>query len=959
MRQEFRHIMLCPLVILMGINVCHGQKLARGNVVDYLTGTAIPDSALSVNLLRPDSTFLDTAIINAVGEGRQRMTKIYAVIKKEGDYILSFSHPDYEPLYQLVHVKFYRKEFNPELGTFRMKRIMKRNLNELEVKASKIKFYFKNDTLVYNADAFMTQDGFMLDDVLKKMPGLEFKDGKIYSNGRLVNALLLNGKDFFNDDRETLLANLPAYMVKDVKVYEKTKDSLSLYERERNFEGLVMDVRLKREYNQSAMGSTELGGGTDERYMARLFGMKIHDLYRFSAYAGSNNVNSNDQVMGGYYTNIDDGPGEKKFHYAGLNYNVDEKDGRYSVSGSARVQASKESNNLFEAAERYYSDGNIFDYTGRNSLVRNFSVQTGHTFTLFQQTPWVMTVMPQVSYTRSTSRSESHSVSSDRSLGSFLSGRMADGLFSPELADTIGRLATNRMDSRERTPTHRNYQSLKLDKEIQFKHSTDLVNISGFASHSRDVSEMFNIYSVDYFRNSTLPSDFRRQYQDLYNDSWYCMASLNYFTIVTKKHHGLTASLGYTMNHTDANDALYNLAQLEGWGAESDLPLGSLPEGEVLEAAMDYRNSKRHIRHDNSYKAELNYEFSVKDFGFRAKAGYKVDDGRLTFLQKDNDAHPSRVMARPLVFLEHNKRVGSQKGWGYYLQYTLESVMAPLIYMVSQTNDANTLSIYRGNPDLKDMTSHTVNAGYTWKPQAMGEHSLTLSYLYHDNPISMAYYYDRESGRSVRTPMNTSNFQTIAPRLTNTVYLGKAGNHTLVNELLVQRTHCKAFSGTTMEEYLSEYSMHNTNLSEKLKYTFRSSDTKYSGTLMPYVKWMNSHSEKEGVRDVHAWHFGTQVSGQVELPWSVRLQTDVITTSRRGYDDHGMNDNEVLWNLNAIKSFGEKITLKLEGFDILNQRKSVEREMTSNGRIESVHNILRRYVMLHFVWKIDSKPRKT
>ena len=252
-----------------------------------------------------------------------------------------------------------------------------------------------------------------------------------------------------------------------------------------------------------------------------------------------------------------------------------------------------------------------------------------------------------------------------------------------------------------------------------------------------------------------------------------------------------------------------------------------------------------------------------------------------------------------------------------------------------------------------------MNAGYTWKPQAMGEHSLTLSYLYHDNPISMAYYYDRESGRSVRTPMNTSNFQTIAPRLTNTVYLGKAGNHTLVNELLVQRTHCKAFSGTTMEEYLSEYSMHNTNLSEKLKYTFRSSDTKYSGTLMPYVKWMNSHSEKEGARDVHAWHFGTQVSGQVELPWSVRLQTDVITTSRRGYDDHGMNDNEVLWNLNAIKSFGEKITLKLEGFDILNQRKSVEREMTSSGRIESIHNILRRYVMLHFVWKIDSKPRKT
>ena len=177
MRQEFRHIMLCPLVILMGINVCHGQKLARGYVADFLTGVAVPDSALTVEVLRADSTGLDTVIIESYGSGRNSKTEFLVRMDVEGDYTVCISHPDYEPLYQLVHVKFYRKEFNPELGTFRMKRIMKRNLNELEVKASKIKFYFKNDTLVYNADAFMTQDGFMLDDVLKKMPGLEFKDG--------------------------------------------------------------------------------------------------------------------------------------------------------------------------------------------------------------------------------------------------------------------------------------------------------------------------------------------------------------------------------------------------------------------------------------------------------------------------------------------------------------------------------------------------------------------------------------------------------------------------------------------------------------------------------------------------------------------------------------------------------------------------------------------------------------
>ncbi len=136
-----RRSLFCMFAIMLVCQHAHSQKLARGNVADYLTGTAVPDSALTVDVLRADSTRLDTIIVESYGSGRSRETKFLVRMDVEGDYTVCISHPDYEPVRQTVHVKFYRRELNPELGTFRMRRIMKRDLGELEVKASKIKFY--------------------------------------------------------------------------------------------------------------------------------------------------------------------------------------------------------------------------------------------------------------------------------------------------------------------------------------------------------------------------------------------------------------------------------------------------------------------------------------------------------------------------------------------------------------------------------------------------------------------------------------------------------------------------------------------------------------------------------------------------------------------------------------------------------------------------------------------------
>lgn len=113
----------------------------------------------------------------------------------------------------------------------------------------KVKFYVNGDTLVYNADAFELAEGSMFDALIQQSPGVELKSGgDIVVNGRHVDALLLNSKDFFNKDRRLMLDDLLSYMVKKVKAYVRSNEQLHMagLSDDGNKE-FVMNVQLKKD----------------------------------------------------------------------------------------------------------------------------------------------------------------------------------------------------------------------------------------------------------------------------------------------------------------------------------------------------------------------------------------------------------------------------------------------------------------------------------------------------------------------------------------------------------------------------------------------------------------------------------------------------------------------------------------------------------------------------------------
>ena len=271
----------------------------NGTIVDAFTRQAIKGE-VTVSLLRPDSTMVMTTKSyehTDRGNGTIRTFFQFDVPQQpDGHFLVKLEAKGYETVYKATKLAWKSKTIEVSLWNVPMRRTSRATdevqLNEVTVTATKVKFYTKGDTLVYNADAFQLQEGSMLDALVAQLPGAELKpDGRIMVNGKFVESLLLNGRDFFKGDNTVLLDNLPAYMVQQVKVYTEESETSKLLGRKVDDGRFVMDVRLKRRYAIGWLANAEAGYGTKNRYLGRLFAMRYTPQSRLSLFGNANNIN--------------------------------------------------------------------------------------------------------------------------------------------------------------------------------------------------------------------------------------------------------------------------------------------------------------------------------------------------------------------------------------------------------------------------------------------------------------------------------------------------------------------------------------------------------------------------------------------------------------------------------------------------------------------------------------------
>ena len=278
-------------------------------------------------------------------------------------------------------------------------------LNEVTVTATKVKFYHKGDTLVYNADAFQLSEGSMLDALIRQLPGAELKsDGRIYVNGRFVESLLLNGKDFFKGNNTVLLQNLPTYAVNSIKVYEKKTDLNLFAKRKVEEDEYVMDVNLKKQYNIGWLGNVDAGMANDDLYLARLFALRTTDHSQLAIFSNFNNMNDGGAPMQGSDWTPEKLPMSRlTTKKVGVNLNVDDRLNRFRLRSNADLTHydNHEETNAYRT--NFLSSGDTYERSMNEAKYCNFYLNMNNMLTLTpggRNSKCYMTIDQKANYSR-------------------------------------------------------------------------------------------------------------------------------------------------------------------------------------------------------------------------------------------------------------------------------------------------------------------------------------------------------------------------------------------------------------------------------------------------------------------------------------------------------------------------------------------------------------------------------
>jgi hypothetical protein len=960
------NVIICIVIVCIFPLMVNAQKKLTiyGEVFDKVTHVGAFESV--VFLTKPDSSIIDSAKVGGAdyfrGKIIRRLSSFHFNADVPGKYLLKVTCKGYETLYIPLDLsKVYRREYGRNLPDIFIRRAHEQILDEVKVVATKIKFYNKGDTLVYNADAFQLSEGSMLDALVRQLPGAELKDdGRIYVNGKFVESLMLNGKDFFKGKNEVLLDNLPTYMVKNIKVYNKSSELSKWLGRDVEKKSLVMDVSLKKEYNTGWVANMEAGGGSSDRFLSRLFALRFTDHSRLSAFANMNNTNDSRKPGQNTEWTPEKMPhGMMTTRMGGLDYNFEPRNSPVKINGNAQLQHTD--NNVVNTTNRtnFFTGGDTYDRIVNTSRACDTKVSTQHYFQ-YQQKKFSFEERPQFEYHKYRDKGDDLSATSSEEL-STLGKDFLDSLFTPVITSMLQKELLNRnIQKYKRNGSEWNFTNYTYSR-IRVPHTNDMFFFNTTQKFEGANNNNFLINRIDY-PSGTGAVDYRNDYsKGVQGRGYYYDFSPGYNYYVKK---GLTLTFGYTygQEYTFKSRSLYRLDRLEGWGASSNEPLGALPSMIEYENVIDASNSYRSRLLDRTNKARLSLFWSHTD----KKSNYCSVDfyfnlpfhhQKMTYERGIVDT----TITRNRTSVESYTNVILNSGDGkrdMEFGYSLFSSLPDLAYAANVIDDSNPLSVTHGNGHLKTTHKYNLYANYTYRsPEKQLSITPLVQFNYYQNSLAMGYVYNRTTGRRDITPDNVNGNYDLMFKLKTMMPVDKKKSLMFNNDIGLTLYHSVDLTGIVGAASALRSTVMTRNISEEftLEKTFGQQKLSLKGTFVN----IHSTGSLDNFETINAYNYSYGLMGTFRLPWKIDLSTDVTMYSRRGYEDDAMNKDDLLWNARISRPlFKGKIVLLVDAFDILHKLSNVQRYMNAQARTETYVNTLPRYVMFHCIYRFNFMPKK-
>ncbi|MCI4669720.1 MAG: TonB-dependent receptor family protein [Bacteroidia bacterium] len=242
---------------------------------------------------------------------------------KQQTYLLKVSFLGYQQEEQKVTLREGQKEVLLDPITLFPQDL---TLDKVSIEADKSPILMKDDTVEYNADVFGAQPGEVVEDLLKKLPGVDVdENGDIKAQGQRVNKVTVDGKEFFGNDPKLATKNLPADAIKKVQVFDEKSDEEDISGVDDGTVNQTINLELKEDRKTGYFGNVEAGYGTNERYQFKGNINRFSPKTQVSAIGLANNINEDGfsfneyiQFMGGLSSFMEGGS---------VNIQIDENSG--------------------------------------------------------------------------------------------------------------------------------------------------------------------------------------------------------------------------------------------------------------------------------------------------------------------------------------------------------------------------------------------------------------------------------------------------------------------------------------------------------------------------------------------------------------------------------------------------------------------------------------------------------
>lgn len=270
----------CFALCIAIANVLFAQIKIKGNVKDSANN---PLAFATISLLKKvDSSYESFAVSDKFGNYEIKDAK-------EGSYLLQASFIGYFTEYKTVIIN---KNSTTILINFNLQNNIANLLPNVEISSEKVPIKLKGDTLEYNAGSFKTKPDAVVEDLLKKLPGLQVDaNGKIKAMGKDVKKVLVDGKEFFGDDPLVATKNLPADAISKVQTYEGKNDNAAFTGIDEGEKDMTINLLLKSNKKQGYFGDIMAGKGTQNRYESSIKGFKFNKQEQVALLGMHNNIN--------------------------------------------------------------------------------------------------------------------------------------------------------------------------------------------------------------------------------------------------------------------------------------------------------------------------------------------------------------------------------------------------------------------------------------------------------------------------------------------------------------------------------------------------------------------------------------------------------------------------------------------------------------------------------------------